>query len=91
MFDSFDYSASKTKDSVLESLRCMKLNHIDLIQIHDVEFAPSLSYLLTETIPCLVELKRQGFVHSIGITGRCTVDVMQFDLLGIVIMPFYKY
>ena len=91
MFYSFDYSASKTKDSVLESLRCMKLNHIDLIQIHDVEFAPSLKYLLTETIPCLVELKRQGFVHSIGITGTCTVDVMWFDLLGIVIMPFYKY
>lgn len=54
----------------MQSLRCMKLDFIDLIQIHDVEFAPSLDYLLKETIPCLVDLKRQGLVRSIGITGK---------------------
>lgn len=72
LFLSFDYSAEKTEASVMESLRCMRLEYIDLIQIHDVEFAPSLDCLLHQTIPALVRLKRKGLVRAIGITGKQT-------------------
>lgn len=66
---SFDYSAETTKESVLKSLQCMKLSYIDLVQIHDVEHAPSLQTLINETIPCLVDLKMSGLIKSIGVTG----------------------
>lgn len=39
------------------------------IQIHDIEFAPDLDILLHETIPTLEELRREGKVRYIGVTG----------------------
>ncbi len=39
------------------------------IQIHDIEFAPDLDILLHETIPTLEELRREGKVRFIGVTG----------------------
>ncbi|XP_067949278.1 uncharacterized protein [Watersipora subatra] len=72
---SFDYSAETTKESVLKSLQCMKLSYIDLVQIHDVEHAPSLQTLINETIPCLVDLKISGLIKSIGVTGYSTRHV----------------
>ena len=67
---SFDYSAKATEESVNESLKCMQLEYIDLIQIHDVEYAPDLKTIVEETIPCLMRLKQKGLVRSIGITGN---------------------
>lgn len=64
----FDFSADRVNRSVDESLRRLKLSHIDLIQCHDVEFAP-LPQLLEETLPALQKLKTTGKVRHIGITG----------------------
>jgi len=64
----FDFSPERIARSVDESLKRLRVAHIDLIQCQDVEFA-SVAYLLEETIPALQKLKRQGKVRQIGITG----------------------
>ncbi|KAL0023280.1 hypothetical protein WJX77_002726 [Trebouxia sp. C0004] len=46
-----------------------KLKHIDLIQVHDIEFAEDMRQIVNETIPALQKLKEQGLVRFIGITG----------------------
>nr|ACO15497.1 D-arabinose 1-dehydrogenase [Caligus clemensi] len=65
----FDFSGEKTKASVEKSLKLLGLNYIDLIQIHDIEFAKSFDVLINETIPVLQELKASGKVKHIGITS----------------------
>jgi L-galactose dehydrogenase len=64
----FDFSPERVVRSVDESLRRLKVAHIDLIQCQDVEFA-SVPQLVEETIPALQKLKRQGKVRHVGITG----------------------
>lgn len=64
----FDFSAERVTRSVDESLRRLKLSHIDLIQCHDVEFA-AISQLIHETLPALEKLKTMGKVRQIGITA----------------------
>ncbi|KAJ6633177.1 ATP-binding cassette sub-family B member 6 [Pseudolycoriella hygida] len=65
----FDFSAKKTRESVEKSLELLGVGTIDVIQIHDIEFAPDLDILLHETIPTLEELRREGKVNHIGVTG----------------------
>ena len=67
--DMFDFSAAKTTQSVHKSLNLLGVDHIDIIQVHDVEFAPSIDVILNETLPALERLKRQGKVKMIGLTG----------------------
>jgi L-galactose dehydrogenase len=64
----FDFTPERILRSVDESLKRLRIAHIDLIQCQDVEFA-SVNYLVEETIPALQKLKRQGKVRHIGITG----------------------
>ena len=45
----------------------LHVDHIDLINVHDIEFA-DLQQVVDETLPALVELKRQGVVSHVGIT-----------------------
>jgi len=54
---------------VNKSLNLLGLDYIDIIQVHDVEFALSIDVILNETLPTLEKLKKQGKVKMIGITG----------------------
>ena len=63
----WDYSAKRAKESVYESMERLNVDHIDLINVHDIEFA-NLQQVVDETLPALVELKRQGVVSHVGIT-----------------------
>ncbi|XP_023323321.1 L-galactose dehydrogenase [Eurytemora carolleeae] len=65
----FNFSKDKVVSSVKESLARLQVDYIDLIQVHDVEFAESLVQLAQHTIPALIQLKSQGLVRYIGITG----------------------
>ena len=65
----FDFTYERTLRSVAESLERLGLDYIDVIQVHDPEFAPSLDLVLAETLPALQLLKEQGKVRHIGITG----------------------
>ena len=68
----WDYSAKRAKESVYESMERLNVDHIDLINVHDVEFQASLPgglrKVAEETIPALQELKQEGVVGHIGIT-----------------------
>ena len=64
----WDYSAKKTRESVYESMERLHVNYIDLINVHDIEFA-DLEQVCNETLPALAELKNEGLVNHIGITN----------------------
>ncbi|XP_052867578.1 uncharacterized protein LOC128273613 [Anopheles cruzii] len=64
----FDYSAQKTRESVEKSLQLLGVDCIDVVQIHDVEFSPSLELVLQETLPTLEELRSEGKLKFIGVS-----------------------
>ena len=64
----WDYSAKKSKESVYESMERLNVDYIDLINVHDIEFA-DLDFVCNETLPALVELRRKGLVKHVGITN----------------------
>lgn len=69
--NTWDYSAKRVTDSVYESMERLNIDHIDLINVHDIEFADrfySLDMIVEETLPALVELKQKGVVSHVGIT-----------------------
>lgn len=65
--NTWDYSAARAKASVYESMERLGIGHIDLINVHDIEFA-DLKQVAFETLPALVELREQGVVGHVGIT-----------------------
>ena len=64
----FDFSARRVTASVDESLSRLKVEHIDIIQCHDVEFG-DLDTVVHETIPALRLLQDRGKVRFVGVTG----------------------
>ena len=66
--DEFDFSAQRVKRSVDESLGRMGVDHIDIIQCHDIEYV-SLDQIVDETIPALRQAQESGKVGFVGITG----------------------
>ncbi len=65
--NTWDYSGKKAKESVYESMERLNVDFIDLINVHDIEFA-DLNQVANETLPALVELKEKGLVGHVGIT-----------------------
>lgn len=65
----FDFSAKKVTQSTEESLKRLQLDYVDLLQIHDVEFAPSVEMIINETLPAVGGLRDRGLCRFIGITG----------------------
>lgn len=65
--NTWDYSAQRVTDSVYESMERLHIDRIDLINVHDVEFA-DLNQIVNETLPALVELRKKGVVSHVGIT-----------------------
>lgn len=63
----WDYSASRASRSVYESMERMHLDYIDMVFVHDIEFA-DLRRVADETLPALLELKRQGVIGHVGCT-----------------------
>lgn len=47
----------------------MNCDYIDVLQLHDPEFAPDMSIIMEETIPALLECRRRGWAKAIGLTG----------------------
>ncbi|WP_072529528.1 aldo/keto reductase [Bacteroides ilei] len=65
--NTWDYSAKRAKESVFESMERLNVDYVDLINVHDIEFA-DLHQVVNETLPALVELREQGVVGHVGIT-----------------------
>ena len=70
--NTWDYSAQRAKESVYESMERLHVDYIDLINVHDIEFQAAmdggLQKVVDETLPALVDLKREGVVRHVGIT-----------------------
>lgn len=65
--NTWDYSAGRAVASVYESMERLHIDYIDLINVHDIEFA-DLRQVAEETLPALVELREKGVVGHVGIT-----------------------
>ena len=65
--NTWDYSGKRATESVYESMERLHIDYIDLINVHDIEFA-DLHQVVEETLPALVELKKKGIVGHVGIT-----------------------
>jgi L-galactose dehydrogenase len=64
----FDFSYQRILDSADESLARLQTDHVDLMQLHDIEFGTK-EQVLNEAIPALYEIKKSGRARYIGITG----------------------
>jgi L-galactose dehydrogenase len=64
----FDFSAARVTASIERSLARMQVDHVDLIQAHDIEFA-SLDQIVNETVPALRKLQESGKARWVGVTG----------------------
>ncbi|CAL7948245.1 unnamed protein product [Xylocopa violacea] len=65
----FDFSKEKTRSSFKRSLELLGLDYVDIIQVHDIEFAPTLDIIITQTLPELSTQVAKGKAKYIGITG----------------------
>ena len=70
--NTWDYSAERVTRSVYESMERLGVDHIDLINVHDIEFQADLpgglQKIVDETLPALVKLKNEGVVGHVGLT-----------------------
>jgi aryl-alcohol dehydrogenase-like predicted oxidoreductase len=65
--NTWDYSARRVKESAYESMERLNIDYIDILNVHDIEFA-DLHQVVDETLPALMDLKREGVVRHIGCT-----------------------
>lgn len=66
--DHFDFSARRVAESVDISLERMKVDHLDIVLCHDLEFV-DMSQIIDETLPALRKQVDQGKVRYIGVSG----------------------
>jgi len=64
----FDYSAERIMRSIEESLKRLRTDHVDVYQLHDVEYGKR-KQVVGEAIPAMFKLREQGKIRFVGITG----------------------
>jgi len=56
----FDFSRAAVLSSCRRSLARMGCGYVDLLQLHDPEFAPSVALLVEVTVPAMEECRERG-------------------------------
>ena len=69
VLETFDWTAERTIRSVDESLARLGLAYVDVMQVHDPEFCPSLDTVCNIVLPALQRCKDAGKIRFIGVTG----------------------
>ena len=64
----FDFSYASIMRMCEASLKRLKTDRIDIYQLHDIEFGDQ-AVVINEGIPALQQLKKDGKVRFIGVTG----------------------
>lgn len=64
----FDFSAKRVVESVDVSLHRMRIEYLDIMLCHDIEFVDR-QQIVDETLPALRKVQEQGKVRFIGISG----------------------
>ena len=83
---SFDISPDRVRLSVDESLSRLKLDHIDLLLCHDIEFDDPETVIF-ETLPALRDVVKAGKVRALGVSGlplgifRTVLDETHLDAI----------
>lgn len=83
----FDFSAKRVAESIDVSLERMRLEMIDLVFVHDIEYG-DVQQVIDETLPALKKQVERGKVRAIGISGYPMKNfqrVIPTDLLDCVI------
>ena len=82
----FDFSARRVAESVDVSLERMKVDHLDVVLCHDLEFV-EMSQIVEETLPTLRREVEKGKVRFVGVSGypmkmfRYILDNAEIDTL----------
>jgi len=66
--DKFDFSARRVVESIDESLQRLQTDHVDVYQVHDIEFGDK-EQVLNEAIPAARKVQQSGKARFVGITG----------------------
>ncbi|HLJ55365.1 MAG TPA: aldo/keto reductase [Chthonomonadaceae bacterium] len=66
--DEFDFTAERVLRSIEESLRRLRVETVDIITCHDIEFVP-LEQVIGEAVPALHRARDQGKARFIGVSG----------------------
>jgi L-galactose dehydrogenase len=66
--DEFDFSKERIMRSVEESLQRLRTDYLDILLLHDIEFG-SFEEVMEEGIPALQQLKEQGKIRFMGVSG----------------------
>lgn len=64
----FDFSARRVEESIDISLERMKVDQLDIVLCHDLEFV-EMSQIVNETLPAMRRQVEKGKVNFIGISG----------------------
>ena len=64
----FDFSARRVAESIDVSLERMKVDYLDIVLCHDLEFV-EMSQIVHETLPALRKQVEKGKVRFIGVSG----------------------
>lgn len=64
----FDFSAKRVDESIDISLERMKVDHLDIVLCHDLEFV-EMSQIVNETIPAIRRQIDKGKVRFVGVSG----------------------
>ncbi|QDU98752.1 aldo/keto reductase [Lignipirellula cremea] len=64
----FDFSARRVAESIDISLERMKVDHLDIVLCHDIEFV-DMTQVFEETLPALREQVQKGKVRFVGVSG----------------------
>ncbi len=64
----FDFSARRVAESVDVSLERMKVDYLDIVLCHDLEFV-EMSQIVEETLPALRQQVQKGKVRYVGVSG----------------------
>jgi len=64
----FDFSARRVAESIDISLERMKVEYLDIVLCHDLEFV-DMSQIVEETVPAIRQQIQQGKVRYVGVSG----------------------
>jgi L-galactose dehydrogenase len=65
----FDFSAARVRKSIDESLQKLRVEQLDIVHCHDIEFAEDQQQIIDETIPEIQKYVLAGKVRFVGVSG----------------------
>ncbi|MHC4620652.1 MAG: aldo/keto reductase [Planctomycetota bacterium] len=84
--DKFDFSTKRVLESIDESLKRLQTDHVDVYQVHDIEFGDK-EQVINEAIPAARKVQQSGKARFVGITGlpvrylRHVAEVVEVDTI----------